>query len=83
MHNLFGDTDAVDVSVDAEGRCRFGSPQRGDAVDELLRYLHFEPDDMLDTYRQRLREQGATRTQTQACLRELRADLEGYTYLRV
>jgi len=83
MHNLFGDTDAVDVSVDAAGRYRLGSPERGDAVDELLRYLHFEPDDMLETYRRRLREQGACRDQADACLRELRAALEGYTYVRV
>ena len=82
MHNLFGDTDAVSVSVDADGSYRVGRPEHGDAVDDLLRYVHFEPDAMLETYRQRLRLQGVSENLVNVYYRELSRGLQGYTYLK-
>jgi arginine decarboxylase len=82
MHNLFGDTDAVSVSVAADGSYRVGRPEHGDAVDELLRYVHFDPDVMLATYRERLRLQGVSEDLVSAYFRELSRGLQGYTYLK-
>ncbi|MCP5300793.1 MAG: biosynthetic arginine decarboxylase [Chromatiaceae bacterium] len=81
MHNLFGDTDAVNVSLDADGRPRLAMPERGDSVDELLRYVHFDPDVMLETYLRRLREQRVGEANIDSYYRELKAGLHGYTYL--
>ena len=81
MHNLFGDTDAVNIELDGQGGWRFLEPERGDTADELLRYVHFEPRQMLERYRHKLREQGVAPRTADAWLRELKAGLHGSTYL--
>jgi len=81
MHNLFGDTDAVNVELDGQGGYRLTQPEKGDAVDELLRYVHYDPEQMLAAYRHKLAEQGVTGEQAEACFAELRDGLSGYTYL--
>ena len=43
MHNLFGDTDSVNVELDAENGYRLVKPEQGDTVEEVLRYVHFTP----------------------------------------
>ena len=81
MHNLFGDTNAVDVRLDADGHHQLAHIQHGDTVAAVLRHVHFEPAWLLDSYRAQL---AATTLppQTQAAyLAELEAGLSGYTYL--
>ncbi|MGB5200274.1 MAG: biosynthetic arginine decarboxylase [Sedimenticolaceae bacterium] len=82
MHNLFGDTDAVNVIVASDGRYRLAEPERGDSVDELLRYVHFDPEEMLESYLRKLREQGISAPYVDSYYRELKAGLRGYTYLK-
>ena len=82
MHNLFGDTDAIGVSIHADGSFTLGPPERGDSVDELLRYVHFEPERMVEVYVARLREQGVEAADLDRYHLELRAGLQGYTYLK-
>ena len=82
MHNLFGDTDAINVTIDAGGGHRLAVPEYGDSVDELLRYVHFDPGQMLETYRRRLREQGVGEADIDSYYRELKTGLGGYTYLK-
>ncbi len=82
MHNLFGDTDAVNVVVEPDGRYRITEPECGDSIDELLRYVHFDPEHMLATYLRRLREQAVGQVCIDSYYRELKAGLYGCTYLR-
>lgn len=81
MHNLFGDTDAVDVQIKPDGRIELVDATKGDTVDAVLQYVHFEPRVLL----QRLHEQlvhSELGTEEQAqCLAELKEGLSGYTYL--
>ncbi len=81
MHNLFGDTDAVNVELDGVGGYRLTQPEKGDAVDELLRYVHFDPDQMLETYRRKLADQGMEAAQARGYFQMLSDGLTGYTYL--
>jgi arginine decarboxylase len=81
MHNLFGDTDAVNVELDAEGGYRLVRPERGDSVDELLSYVHFDPRDMLVSYRRKLAAAGLGDQEREHLFTELKAGLYGYTYL--
>jgi hypothetical protein len=55
MHNLFGDTDAVNVELTAEGGypCSMES-RHGDTVEELLRHVEFEPAQLLGRYRDKI-----------------------------
>lgn len=80
MHNLFGDTDAVNVAVDPDGGYRLSAPERGDAVDELLRYVHYDPAEMQASYRRKLAEQGVDRVEATRYEQALTAGLHGYTY---
>jgi len=82
MHNLFGDTDSVHVETTPDGGFRLGQPLRGDTVDKVLRFVHFDAEDLLSAYREKV---GAASwlkdPEREICLRELSAGLEGYTYL--
>ena len=81
MHNLFGDTDAVNVELDPDGSYRLTQAEKGDAVDELLRYVHFDPDEMLACYRDKLGAASLDGATVEDYYRELADGLRGYTYL--
>ena len=81
MHNLFGDTDAVNVELLPDGGYRLTQPEKGDSVDELLGYVHFDIDRMLATYRDKLNRSGLPELKTDAFYEELKAGIFGYTYL--
>jgi len=81
LHNLFGDTDSVDVEINADGSYSLSRPQRGDTVDSVLRYVRFDASELLDRYRQKLHVSGLDATQHQEYLDELENGLYGYTYL--
>ena len=81
MHNLFGDTDAVNVALDDDGGWQVTRIEQGDTVDELLRYVHFDIDVMLDRYRERLQAAGLDADAQARLFAELEDGLRGYTYL--
>lgn len=81
LHNLFGDTDSVDVELDSQGGYRLTRHEHGDTVDELLRYVHFEPEELIKTYEQKLARAEIEHEQRQSYLYELSEGLKGYTYL--
>ncbi len=81
LHNLFGDTDSINVELLPDGACRFSEPRRGDTIDELLRYVHFEPKDLLAHCRGKLAAAIEDPDRRILLLREIEASLMGYTYL--
>ncbi|HHJ13353.1 MAG TPA: biosynthetic arginine decarboxylase [Gammaproteobacteria bacterium] len=81
MHNLFGDTDAVDIEITADGGHRLRHAEQGDRSDELLRYVHFDPDQLRAAYRQRVVAAGLDPAEAHQVLDALEAGLTGYTYL--
>ncbi len=80
MHNLFGDTDTVNLELDADGSHRLCQPEHGDRADELLRYVHFEPKRLRAVYRQRVNAADLEPVRARQFLAELEAGLSGYTY---
>lgn len=82
MHNLFGDTDAVNVELDGQGGYRLVAPERGDSADQLLAYVHFAPDQLALAYREKITRAELEPTQAEAFLAELTAGLYGSTYLQ-
>jgi arginine decarboxylase len=82
MHNLFGDTDSVHVELLPDGSHRLVAPRRGDTVDSVLRYVHFDAEDLLAAYREKVRQApDLDPDRRDRYLKELAAGLEGYTYL--
>lgn len=80
LHNLFGDTDSVHVEQLPEGKFRLVKPTNGDTVESVLRYVHFEPNDLLQVYHQQLAEANLTEAEYKDYLETLVAGLQGYTY---
>jgi arginine decarboxylase len=81
MHNLFGDTDAVNVELTAGGGYRLVEPRHGDTVEELLRYVEFDPAQLLARYRDKIAAAGLDEVEQTAYEQFLASGLEGYTYL--
>jgi len=80
MHNLFGDTDAIELDVHEDGSYRLSRAEHGDRVDELLGYVHFRPDRLRAVYRQRVQAADLSAAQARQFLAELEAGLTGYSY---
>ncbi|TDU28702.1 arginine decarboxylase [Panacagrimonas perspica] len=83
IHNLFGDTNAVNVVLDPaspEG-WKLEAHEHGDRTDELLRYVHLAPEALAQSYRDKLDAIDLTPEQRAGLLAELEAGLTGYTYL--
>jgi len=80
MHNLFGDTDSVHVEITDDGY-RLTNALRGDDVGSVLRYVHFDPENLLDAYKAKLAAAELEPGQSEQFLHELAEGLRGYTYL--
>ena len=80
IHNLFGDTDAVEVTVDGAGY-RIAQQRRGDTTDVMLDYVGYKLDDLRRIYRARVGAIDIGPTEAARLNAELEAGLNGYTYL--
>lgn len=81
MHNLFGDTHSVNVVLDGNGGYRLTQLQSGDTVDSVLRYVHFEPQALLERLRSAVATSKLDERQRAMCHETLADGITGYTYL--
>ena len=56
-------------------------PLQGNTVDEVLRYVNFNIDNLLQSYRDKIGKAELNKEQRKLYLDELEAGLHGYTYL--
>jgi arginine decarboxylase len=85
LHNLFGDTNAVHVRLEDYGYS-VSNVIKGDAIDEVLRYLQYDPEEMVERVRkqaERALNQGRmTLPQLRTFMQHYEESLRGYTYLK-
>ncbi|MGE0791213.1 MAG: biosynthetic arginine decarboxylase [Sandaracinaceae bacterium] len=85
LHNLFGDTNAVHVRLDPDDGYEVTSVVYGDSVKEVLGYVEYEPQQMVERVRlqaERARRQGLiTIENVRLLMRHYEESLRGYTYL--
>lgn len=85
LHNLFGDTNAVHVRLEDYGYS-VANVIKGDAIDEVLRYLQYDPEEMVERVRkqaERALNQGRmTLPQLRTFMRHYEESLRSYTYLK-
>jgi arginine decarboxylase len=85
LHNLFGDTNAVHVSLDDDGEINLDAVIKGDTVREVLNYVQYSADELLSRMRKdverAVRANKISLDEARQLLRFYEAGLEGYTYL--
>jgi arginine decarboxylase len=85
MHNLFGDTNAVHVSMDDSGQVVLEAVIKGDSVREVLDYVEFNTEGLTRQFRASVelavRESRIGYEEAGRFLRFYEDGLQGYTYL--
>ena len=85
LHNLFGDTHAVHVSLDAQGNVVLDAVIKGDTVREVLDYVEFDAEVLVKKLRHdvelAVREGRLTYEESGRLLEFYEEGLQGYTYL--
>ncbi|HZF10059.1 MAG TPA: biosynthetic arginine decarboxylase [Thermoanaerobaculia bacterium] len=85
LHNLFGDTNTVHVSLDAEEGYVIQDVVPGDSVTDVLRYVRYTKNDLVNRVRHAteaaMRAKRMTLEESRHLLRRYEAGLSGYTYL--
>jgi arginine decarboxylase len=85
LHNLFGDTNAVHVSLDENAEVVLETVVQGDSVSEVLEYVQYNPQTLIDEFRRdveiAVREQRIGYGEAGRLLKSYEDGLQGYTYL--
>jgi len=85
LHNLFGDTNAVHVSVDDDGAYTIDHVIEGDTVEDVLKYVQFSRGDLVRRVRRAtevaLKEGRMSMEDAAKMVTAYQSGLEGYTYL--
>jgi arginine decarboxylase len=85
LHNLFGDTNAVHVSLDEDGEINLDTVIKGDTVREVLHYVQYSADELAARMRKdverAVRSGKISVEESRQLLRFYESGLEGYTYL--
>lgn len=85
LHNLFGDTNAVLVTIDNDGGYRIEQVEQGDTVEDVLQYVSYDKKDLIDRLRSAV--EAAVRAgrisleETKRYVRMYQEGMDGYTYL--
>jgi arginine decarboxylase len=84
LHNLFGDTNAVHIQLTPKGY-QIEHIVKGDTMTEVVGYVQYDTEDMLENIRQRcekaLEENRITLAESQRLLQTYEQSLRRYTYL--
>src|SRR4051794_4175522 len=85
LHNLFGDTNAVHVSLDEDGEIDLYAVIKGDTVREVLHYVQYSADELTSSMRKdverAVRMGKISLEESRQLLHFYESGLEGYTYM--
>ncbi|MDR5900576.1 biosynthetic arginine decarboxylase [Halomonas icarae] len=81
LHNLFGDTDSVDATLNEDGSWSLSHIQQGDRVADVLSYVNFDAEVLRRHLAEQLATSGLEEAEQQRFLDDLSEGLSGYTYL--
>ncbi len=85
LHNLLGDTNTIHVSLDAEGQVAITDVIKGDTVDDVLGYVHYDTKELVSNMRSMVesavRNKKITIQESAQLMDFYERGLAGYTYL--
>ncbi|MCW8195373.1 biosynthetic arginine decarboxylase [Proteobacteria bacterium 005FR1] len=84
LHNLFGDTNVVSVRIEEDGHFEFVREFQGDRIADVLTYVEYNPQDMLEKFRKSaeraVRRGKISPAARKEMLQAFTDSLRGYTY---
>lgn len=83
MHNLFGDTAAMDIFIFDDGSIETSISDSGSTVAEMLDYVDLDPKEFIVNYQRQIKQSGLSAEQQSEFLTELSRSLYNYTYLDI
>lgn len=81
LHNLFGDTNSLDVKLLGEGRFEVNDLVTGDTVGNVLNLAHYDIKKLVQSYEKQLLNTDLSEDDVQVYLNELRSIFTQQTYL--
>ena len=81
LHNLFGDTTAVNIKVNSDGSYQICERRGGDTTEEVLSHVHIDAAMMRKTWHAHLAEMNTPETVTERVLYTLETALQANNYL--
>jgi arginine decarboxylase len=85
LHNLFGDTNAVHVSMEQDGSINVDAVIKGDTVREVLNYVQYSSEELISLMRKdverAVKQNRISLEESRQLLKFYESGLEGYTYL--
>ena len=81
MHNLFGDTDSVNIYQRADGSVYHDGIETHDTIEDMLRYVHLSPEELMTYYRDKVSSAPITPRERTQYLDALRLGLTRSSYL--
>lgn len=84
LHNLFGDTNVVNVAINPDGSFEFAREFHGDSIADVLSYVEYEPKQLQESFRlvaeKAVRNGKISVAQRSRIVQAFRDSLHGYTY---
>lgn len=80
LHNLFGDTNSIQVEVKADGSYQLTHSLEGDTVESTLKHVNFDGKELLQSYHRQLEKADLFPHERQEYFADLTTGLKGYTY---
>ena len=81
MHNLFGDTDSVNIYQNADGSVFHAGIETHDTIEDMLRYVHLSPEELMTHYRDKVASARLSARERTQYLDALRLGLTRSSYL--
>ena len=81
MHNLFGDTNSINVLLVENGEYKLDQALHGDTVSSVLEFVKYDVNQFINAYEEKVDSAGLNAAQKKLYLKELKAGISGYTYL--
>lgn len=81
MHNLFGDTHAVNIELSDDGDYHLADPVSGDRIGDILKYIHIDPQFVKRQFSQKLLHSSLSPEEYDLYYHELCSALIAYSYL--
>ncbi|SDK55628.1 biosynthetic arginine decarboxylase [Microbulbifer yueqingensis] len=84
LHNLFGDTNVVNVRINDDGSVDYSREIHGDSIADVLSYVEYRPQDMFEHFRKlaerAVKDGRISPQQRKQILHTYTASMSGYTY---